>query len=392
MKFANYELFESLFDKHGGDPHEIFKKVTRDYISKTGNDKHVDKKVDFVFNAAHSVASLDDPTKKIEKASRELEYDSSKMDALKKAIIPYLERSGKPRSGFDIFWQTLKKSIAKLAERDSKSAEKIIDAIYNRKISMEIEGGIFKGNIFNRIKEALDVDGEPVDNFLRDVYGMNVKVGNNPSGKGEYLLNLFIKGAVKSSDVRIDDHEFEIKTNSSAAIGESLGSKISYNEKLAYFFEQGKVELDYKKLSFGKLFFKKHWVPEFTKFTISNPELAKNFLVYQYTFFIQEEPKGFLNRIDDYLQTPGYEKLAACYDFLCVKYVRKALSVGEKKSMIVFEEKGGHGVPTGEFVAFDFDSIGRAISFAGSETDTVVKIQLPKSSATMRPEIESIRI
>ena len=60
--------------------------------------------------------------------------------------------------------------------------------------------------------------------------------------------------------------------------------------------------------------------------------------------------------------------------------------------MIVFEEKGGHGVPTGEFVAFDFDSIGRAISFAGSETDTVVKIQLPKSSATMRPEIESIRI
>lgn len=58
--------------------------------------------------------------------------------------------------------------------------------------------------------------------------------------------------------------------------------------------------------------------------------------------------------------------------------------------MLIFEEdKDG---ATGKFVVFDYNSIEEAVSFSGSDRKSIVKIQLPKSSATMRPEITHISV
>jgi len=258
-------------------------------------------------------------------------------------------------------------------------------------VELDLSEGIEAGkmDIFEAIRSQLKVSGSRVDNFLKDVYNLNVKIGNNPSGKGEYLLILFVKDSVKSSDVKIGDTEYEIKTTNNAAIGESLGSKLTYISELRDIFERGNTTLDYEKFTFGKVDFSKKWAPIFVAFTVSNPELGLEFLKYQYKFFMQEKPEDdltFMELISNFKDSEGVEKLAEIYDHLVRVYVKKALP--SHKSMLIFEEKKSG--PSGKFTVFEHDAIDDAVSFSGSNTKSVVKIVLPKSSATMRPEIGSI--
>lgn len=397
-KFSDFSNFSRLFEENGGDVEATLKAAAEEFIKSKGNEKGMNQKTDFIIKAASSVAGLEDPTKKIQKASRELDYDSSVMDSLMNAIIPYLDKRGKAPSGFDIFWQTLKKSLSRLSETDNASFLKIVDGIKEKKVDLDIKSGIHSGDIFKSIKDTLVVSGSHVDNFLNEVYAINVKMGNNPSGKGEYILDLFIKDAVKSSDVKIGDIEYEIKTDANAAIGESLGAKITYRENLMRIYEDGTSEkFDYVSMSFGKKAFRETWAPQFVEFTIKHPDSAKAFLEYQYKFFLQPTDKDsaglleFREIVSNYLATPSPEGLPVIYDFLIIEYMKKALSAGEiEKSMLIFEEdKDG---ATGKFVVFDYNSIEEAVSFSGSDRKSIVKIQLPKSSATMRPEITHISV
>lgn len=388
MKFANFESFRKIFEKYSGDTEQIFREITREYIKKHGNDSQIDNKTAFVVKAADSVAPMEDPSIKIKKASRELDYNATEMDSLIDTILPYMGMK-KPNGAFEIFWDVLKRSLYRLSGENKESFKIICDALRKRKVDIQLKNGIQAGDIFKQIKDTLKISGPGIDSFLEEVYKINVKMGGNPSGKGEYILDLFIKDAVKSSDVKIGEKEYEIKTDSGAAIGESLGSKITYNEKLAGIFKEAGEELDYDKLSFGKKIFRNIWAPEFVSFTIKHPESAIEFLEYQYKFFMQGSDTKFTGLIRQFTDSPSPEKLANIYDTLCADYMRKALMLGGvEKSMIVFEEKKGSA--TGRYVVFDFDSVDSAISFTGSDKETPIKLQIPKSSATMRPEIESI--
>jgi hypothetical protein len=393
LKFVNFTSYTKLYEEHGGDHREIFKAVAREYIEKAGgNTAAIDKKVDFVVKAADSVAHLEDPSVKIKKASRELAYDAGKMDALKAKLVPYMSKTGKAPSGYDGFWESLQRSLKRLSESDNDSYEKVIKGMEEKKVKLTAKEGVFHGNLFEDIKDELKISGSAVDQFLIELYALNARMGNNPSGKGEYLLDLFVENAVKSSDVDIDGVEYEIKTTAGAAIGETLGSKVTYAETLKGFFEksEGSVEWEYDKYSLNGDKFKSTWAPIFLGFSIDSKDLARDFLNYQYTFYMQKEhSKKFMTQVEEYLDSPGIEKLAEVYDTMCIEYIKTALASG-KKTLLVFEEK--NAVPSGKYVAVDYDSIDRGISFAGSDTHSPVKIRLPKSSATMRPEIEKIRI
>ena len=387
MKFADFEFFREIFERNAGDTEKIFREVTREYIKKHGNDSQLDTKTEFVVKAADAVAPMEDPSVKIKKATRELDYDASMMDSLINSILPYMGQK-KINTAFEIFWDVLKRALYRLSGENKEAFTVITDALKHKKVKIHLEKGIREGNIFDSIKNSLKISGPGVDSFLTEMYNLNVKMGNNPTGKGEYILDLFVVGAVKGSDVRIHDEQYEIKAVG-AAVGESLGSKITYHDKLSSIYKEAGEKLEYEKMSFGKKIFRTTWAPEFVNFTVKHPESAADFLHYQYKFFTQEESNRFNTMVRHFVESPSPEKLSAIYDKLVIDYMKIALNVdGEKKSMIVFEEK--KGAPTGRYLVFDFDSIDEVCSFTGSDKETPVKLQLPKSSATMRPEIESI--
>ena len=324
--------------------------------------------------------------KRTEKILRELVYDNVKFDNLEKTMLPYLSLE-RTVSGYKIMWEQVKKSFSRLQAKDPYSFEIMYSAVCERKFKFVYSGGIKTGNIFEDFKTFYNVENVHVDKFLKEIYNINSQIGKNPSGKAEYFLDIFVKGAYKSSDVNIDDTEYEIKTTN-APVGESLGSKQTYNETLKSIFEKSGEKFNYEDISFGKKNFSTKWAPVFIDMTKKSPACAYEFIKYQYEFFLQKQPNSdFIAQIDDFLLMPDLEKLAGIYDRICKIYIYDSL---EDKAMIVFNENGigEKRRATGEFVCFDKKSIEIAVSFAGSKANTPTKIVLPKSSATMRPEIQ----
>ena len=210
MKFADFEFFREIFERNAGDTEKIFREVTREYIKKHGNDSQLDTKTEFVVKAADAVAPMEDPSVKIKKATRELDYDASMMDSLINSILPYMGQK-KINTAFEIFWDVLKRALYRLSGENKEAFTVITDALKHKKVKIHLEKGVREGNIFDSIKNSLKISGPGVDSFLREMYNLNVKMGNNPTGKGEYILDLFVVGAVKGSDVRIHDEQYEIK-------------------------------------------------------------------------------------------------------------------------------------------------------------------------------------
>lgn len=323
--------------------------------------------------------------KKSEKIIRELLYDPIVYNELEVVVLPYMGLE-KAVPGFKIFWDQLRDHLTKLQFRDPLSFEKILDAIKEKRFKIKITPGVHHGNLFQELKEHLNIECDTIDEFFCSIYNLNTQIGKTPSGKGEYMLDLFVKDSYKSSDVSIEGNEFEIKSTG-AAIGESLGSKITYIENIQKIFEQAGKDFNYLNFTFGKKDFKKKWAPDFIALTEHSPMHAKDIFWYQYSFFMQSDPsEDYAELVEIFLEDSTVENLSSVYDLLCRKYVYMALM---GKSMILFNEigSGEKRKPSGDYLTFDIDSVQLAVSFAGSNTDTPAKIVLPKSSATMRPEI-----
>ena len=366
---------------------EDLREATESFIKANGTKEFIDDKVNFVMKAAMSVVSMDDPSIKIKKASRELDYDSVSMDKLRERVRCYMNVKDDP--SFVVFWEILKRMLFKLEENDKISFEKIVKGIFDRKVSIGLRKTVFNGNFVSMLKTSLRIDGVHVDEFIRNLYAVNVKMGSRPSGKGEFLVILFVEGAVKSSDVKIDGVEYEIKTDSSAAIGESLGSKQVYISKLSEIYEESGKSLDYSSMSFGRKIFVDKWSKLFVSFTEENASIAKKFLEQQYFFYNGKKDASFSKMVDKYIENPSYEKLSSLYDNLCIEYVRKNTA---GKSLLVFQEDRKSRSLNGNFVILGDDHLDEAISFSGSSRETLVKVFLPKGSATMRPEIEKLNV
>jgi len=325
--------------------------------------------------------------KKTEKIMRELLYDPILYDEIQKKILPYFAIE-KPISGFKILWDQFRGKLVKFQFQDPVNFDIILDAILNKSFIFTYEEGVKKGNIFNEIKIHFQFESKAIDELLIAIYSLNTQIGKNPSGKGEYLLDLFVKNAYKSSDVNIDENEYEIKSTN-AAVGESLGSKITYIETISSIFEQSGCKFNYETFSFGKKF-STVWSPIFINMTKQSPASAYELIKYQYEFYMQNNMNDkFIKIVDNFLLNPDNTSLCAIYDELCRQYIIKSLN---GKIMLVFYEVGvgEKRVPTGDYVCFNEKSVTEAVSFSGSETSTATKIFLPKSSATMRPEIQYV--
>ena len=365
---------------------EVFKEAIKQYIESNSNHFN-DDKIEFVTFVTDTLICLTDPTIKIRKATNELIYNPVIMDSIYDALLASMCLS-KSCPAFEVYWDIMKRILLKIQVQDIGLFEKVIKFIVKKQILFKHTTGIYKGNIFDEIEKRLSPN---VHESLKSIYSLNVKIGKNPSGKGEYLLNTFIKSSYKSSDVNINNKEYEVKTDANAPVGESLGSKVFYNQMLKSFFSDVSEFFDYNMLSFGSFQFKKKWAPFFIEFTNKHPNQAQKFLLFQYNFFNQCNDEKFELKVIEYLKTPTIELLSSIYDLLCVHYMKNALLVNDKeKSMIIFKEKNGEA--TGDYIVFDYKNIEKVFSFAGSETKTLVKIILPKSSATMRPEIYSLNI
>ena len=355
--------------------------AAREYFLANSHDA-ADYHAPLVLEVARAFANKD---KKSEKIIRELIYDPRIYDELESVVLPYLGLE-KPIASFKLFWDQFKDHLSKVHFRDPESFEKILRGIKHKEFTIDVSPGVHHGNILVELKAHFEVDGKEIEDFFRNIYGLNTQIGKNPSGKGEYILDIFVSTAYKSSDVNINGEEFEIKSTG-AAVGESLGSKITYLENIQRIFSSAGKEFIYGTFTFGKKDFRKKWAPEFISLTETSKKHALELLLYQYTFFMQAEADHEYHLLaEKYLHDANVETLSDIYDYLCRKYIEMSLM---GKSMILFQEAGSGDKrkPTGDYLVFDCASITEAVSFAGSTTTTPAVVVLPKSSATMRPEI-----
>lgn len=355
--------------------------ATEEFFNANSHDM-TEYHVPLVLEVARAFVNKD---KKSEKIIRELIYDPRLYDELESVVLPYMGLE-KPITSFKLFWDQFKDHLSKIHYRDPESFEKILAGIKHKEFTINVSPGVQHGNILTELQEHFDVRGSEVEDFFRSIYGLNTQIGKNPSGKGEYILDLFVSTAYKSSDVNINGEEFEIKSTG-AAVGESLGSKATYLENIQSIFRDAGKEFIYGSFTFGKKDFRKKWAPEFIDLTRVSRKHALELLLYQHSFFMQSEADHEYHlRAETYLNSPSVDTLSEIYDYLCRKYIEMSLM---GKSMILFQESGSgeKRKPTGDYLVFDCASITEAVSFAGSITSTPAVVVLPKSSATMRPEI-----
>lgn len=352
-------------------PEDSLRNAAKEFIVMAGitcSEKHSE----YIVRIAQAFADVQNP-KKAEKILRELEYDAVLMDSLENRILEYMGLKN-PSIPFRAFWKSLCKLLMRLQLEDNSSFHRVVKGIVERPITLRTDAP-YAGNFFEEIKSSLEISGVPSENFLRGVYSLNHQVGMNPSGKGEHLLLLFLGNSRKSSDISLEVGEIEVKT-SGAPVGEVLGSKIVYREKLHEILNRvGKGE-EIEKLSFGSRDFVKNWAPFFVELCKEFPEIAQEFLSYQSDFYLREH----VPEISYFLENPTIHSLASFYDRISVEYVNRSLQ--KSTGMIVFESK-----PTGKFFFFPTSASCESVSFSGSSQATPLKIFFPKSSATMRPEI-----
>lgn len=392
MKFANFDYFQLLFEEIQGDPVRAFREVAKRYIEETGTKINVDAKADFVVRAADSVASLTDPTNKIKKASRELSYDPEAMNTIKNRVMENLGLSKSSRS-FELLWDSFKKSLNKLSEKNSRDYENIVSELIkpkeDRKVEIRRDGK--KYNLLRELKVALDLSPN-ADEFLEDLYNLKLQIGKNPSGKGEYFLDFLIKDATKGSDVKIRDANYELKVIG-GAIGEPLGSKTQFQEQVkSIFIDRGDEILE--KMSFGKKDFW-NWAEFFVNFTSEdkNKNQARGFLQFHCAFNLREVNQTFIAIIEDFVNEPRISSLINFYNELAVESVKNSLRE-DKRSMIIFEEKTkmSQNYWTGEVFVFEYEDVESVIVFAGSkEHEGKVRVGFSKGNNTgSRPDILGI--
>jgi hypothetical protein len=353
---------------------EFFNIVKHDDVAHTHSSMIVNVAESFVQN-----------NKRSEKVARAMLYDPILYDEIEAFILKYIGLE-KNIPQFKVFWNQLRDNLGKLHYREPDNFLKIIEGIKEKTFRFYSLRGINRGNIFIELQKYFDTYGEYTTQFLHSVYELNTQIGKNPTGKGEFIIDIFVNNAFKSSDVNIDGNEFEVKS-SCAAVGETLGSKSVYISCIKDIYDDVNVKFDYELFSFGKKDFRKKWAPHFIDFANSHKNAAKMLLIYQYEFFLREKvTRDFMCYIDTFIVNQNLDKLCELYDRLCQQYILKSLN---GKSMILFQEigTGEKRKPSGEYVIFDADNIDLAVSFAGSERKTPAKVTLPKSSATMRPEI-----
>jgi hydroxymethylpyrimidine pyrophosphatase-like HAD family hydrolase len=392
MKFANFTYFQQLFEETQGDPTKVFREVAKRYIEETGTKTNSDAKADFVVRAADSVASLVDPSNKIKKASRELSYDPEAMSTIKNRAMENLSLSKTNRS-FELLWDSFKKSLNKLSEKNSRDYEKIVEELVkkkeDRKVEIRVNGK--KYNLLKEVKTALDLSPD-ADEFLEDLYNLKIQIGKNPSGKGEYFLDFLIKDATKGSDVRIGDEEYELKTTG-GAIGEPLGSKPQFLEQVKTIFLDRGDEI-WERMSFGKKDFW-NWAEFFVEFTSEdkNKDQAKAFLQFHCAFNLREVNQTFIAIIEDFVNEPKVSSLINFYNELAVESTKSALRDGFK-SMIIFEEKTkmNQSYWTGDVYVFEYEDVENVVVFAGSkEYEGKVRVGFSKGNNTgSRPDISGI--
>jgi hypothetical protein len=340
----------------------------------TGPEKHAE----YILKIARAFTDVNNP-KKARKILIALEYDATLMTALEEIVRGYFGLQTSVPS-FKQLWRSIAALLTRLQLEDPISFQRVVEGIIERDIEMD-RSWIRKSNVFDEIKSALSIESEFVDKFLRKIYDLNVQVGANPSGRGEHIFMLFFKDCQRGSDIRIRDFEYEIKTSGSC-IGECLGSAQDYLQNLCEIC----AGIDLKKMSFGQVDFRTKWSPLFIEFTKARPEHAYLFLKYQYTFYLHRDMRlPFENALRSYVFDPTAEKLAHLYDVICMEYVKDSLSrpyPHREKDMIVFDNE-----ELGSYWNFDSQVSEGALSFAGSSRNTPLKITLPRSSATMRPEV-----
>lgn len=355
-------------------PEEALQSAASEFVRRagvTGPDKHSE----YIVRIARAFTDVENP-KKAEKILRELEYDAVLMDALELRIMGYMGLRT-ASSSFRALWKSICKLLMRLQMQDQTAFQCLVRGIVERPVVLRTEK-FYEDNFFELVKAGIGSNSSAVHDFLREAYCLNHQVGMNPSGKGEHIALLFTKDAQRASDIRTEI-EYEIKT-SGAPVGDNLGSKALYKESLTNVFSSKGEALDFKKVSFGSRDFAKKWSPVFLTFTVSFPDAAKEFLDYQRIFYLREISETHNTLVQKYLAEPSLENLCDVYDEICVEYVKRAL--GFSKGMIVFEEE-----PTGKFFCFQCEMVDYSVSFAGSPRSTPLKLFLPKSSATMRPEI-----
>lgn len=333
-----------------------------------------EKHAEYIVKVAQAFVDVKNP-KKARKVLIALEYDNVLMASLEVIVRTHFGLKTSV-SSFTQFWRSLSALLVRLQIEDQKSFHQVVKAIIERPVEMKREW-IKRSNVFEEIKEELQIYSPSVDSFLRKVYELNVQIGSNPSGKGEHIFLLFYRDCERASDILIRDIEYEIKT-SGACVGTSVGSSFEFKETFTRLFPEEK----FREVSFGQVRFRKKWAPIFVEFSKSFPQEAVKILEFQqkfYAFADHVQVAMYERAVDNFFTSPSVDSLAEVYNTLGVQYVKHAL---KGKDMIVFDEE-----PTGEYWVFSPKVTELAMSFAGTEHNTPLKLNFPKSSATMRPEI-----
>jgi hypothetical protein len=387
MKFANYEKFVELYEKIAQGEVEAFNSLTKDYLEELGSDPATaQKKSDFISKIAFSLANIQDEKvldTKIKKASREISYDTGKMEPVKAAMAKYLDLKDTSKSSFMSLWDVMKVNLSKLSESSPTAYEKVVDGIVDRKTKLDFNGGIETIDFFEKIATALKIEGEEKKSlyvFLDAVYNCNIQTGKTKVGKGEYLLDFFLQGAEKDSDVKVEGKVYEIKVEG-AAVGQGIGGKRAEVLKEFSFLKQEQL----KEMSFGKQDFRTKWWPVFKEIALEGK--AGLFLEKHAEFVLKSKDNEMIDLAKSTLQELTYEKLVNFYTQLCIKYIKKSLDGKSSKSMIIFNKTS-----LGKALVLDNDSVEKVVGFAAKE-DAIVKIKLPMGNETgSRPEIAEIKI
>jgi len=389
MKFANYEKFVELYEKIAQGEVEAFNSLTKDYLEELGSDPATaQKKSDFISKVAFSLANIQDEKvldTKIKKASREISYDTGKMEPVKVAMAQYLGVKDTNKSSFKKLWDVMKVDLSKLNESSPTAYEKVIDGIVNRKVKLDFGGGSETIDLFEKIATALKIEGEEKKSlyiFLDAVYNCNVQIGSAPSGKGEYLLDFFLQGAEKGSDVKIGEkEEYEVKADG-ANLGENLaGDKETVLKKFNFLKKEQQA-----KMTFGSTGFRTRWWPVFQEIANdkSAPGIAELILTTHSEFVLETKDDEMINLAKSTLEELTYEKLVNFYTQLCIKHFRKMLG---KKFMIIFNENS-----PGKALILDGASVEEVVGFAAKK-DAIVKIGLNMGNKTgSRPYIADVKI